>query len=531
MNNLEQLISAYCDGRINREELETLEAELKRSPEARKQLLDYMNTDAGIMEIVDEELEIIEFPVDSVAESKQGSRRRMPSYWMYAAILIIVLNLVLWMRSKDNQSSNQNLVGGDQQLEEELYVSNAVAQVTRVVDVDWGDATERISGNEVEVGLFEFESGLVQLEFFSGATMVLQGPAEIDVKSSMEVACLTGKMHVKVPESAHGFVVDTGKMQVRDLGTEFAIQVLGNKREIHLLEGEVEIFQDGKRLKSLLKNDSVAWTSEESVLSEVDSNDDFVTYRNIDQYDQTVTAKRHQQWKDYMAELSRRDDLVLLYDFDSHDNWQRTLLNREAGKTGDGALIGVNWTEGRWKGKTGVEFKSISDRIRLNVSGEYKALTMATWVRVHSFDRWLSSLLLTDDFNTGALHWQLSDKGEMIVGARFKSVGATFEDVAYNAYTPKLLGPEDFGRWVHFAMVYDPNSQKVNQYLNGELVHAHDIPVLQTIKLGNCEIGNWSKRSGENGLRSLNGRMDEFMIFSSAFDSQQIKELYLNGKP
>jgi hypothetical protein len=92
MNNLEHLISAYCDGRINREELKSLEAELKRSPEARKQLLDYMNTDAGIMEIVDAELEVIEFPVDSVVESKQGSRRRIPNYWMYAALLIIVLN-------------------------------------------------------------------------------------------------------------------------------------------------------------------------------------------------------------------------------------------------------------------------------------------------------------------------------------------------------------------------------------------------------------------------------------------------------
>lgn len=531
MNNLDKLISAYCDGRINREELEALETELKRNPDARKQLLDYMNTDAGIMEIVDEELEMIEFPVDLPVARRKVTKPQIPNYWMYAALLIVAVNLGLWLLSDNKKQGDQDLSGGEKSEGEEVYVLNAVAQLTRVVDVDWGDAKEKSSGNEIATGLFEFDSGFVQLEFFSGATMVVEGPAKIDVKSSMEVVCLSGKMHVKVPESAHGFIVDTGKMQVRDLGTEFGVYVHGDKREVHLQEGEVEIFRGDKVLKNLTGNHSVAWQKDETALVDVDPDDDFVTYRNIDAYGQTATAKRHRKWKAYMTGLTRRDDLILLYDFDSQDNWRRTLLNRAPGKTGDGALIGVNWTEGRWKGKRGVEFKSISDRIRLHVNGEYKNLTMATWVRVDSFDRWLSSLLLTDNFDAGALHWQLSDEGEMILGARFKPGAGQFEEIAFNAYTPKLLGPEDFGRWLHFAVVYDRDDKKVRQYMNGELVHTHDIPVLQIIKLGSSEIGNWSKRGGENGLRSLNGRMDEFMMFSTAFDSEQIKELYLNGKP
>ena len=77
----------------------------------------------------------------------------------------------------------------------------------------------------------------------------------------MEVAALSGKMHVQVPETAQGFIVDTGKMQVHDLGTEFAIDMTKASPEVHVLDSEVEIHHDKQKLKTLLKSDSIAWNN------------------------------------------------------------------------------------------------------------------------------------------------------------------------------------------------------------------------------------------------------------------------------
>ena len=41
----------------------------------------------------------------------------------------------------------------------------------------------------------------------------------------------------------------------------------------------------------------------------------------------------------------------------------------------------------------------MSDRVRIEVPGEFPQLTLAAWVRIEGVNNWLSSLMLTDDGN------------------------------------------------------------------------------------------------------------------------------------
>ena len=535
MSKLESLVSAYCDGRINEADLAELESLLKDSTEARKYLIEYMNVEAGLKEISDAKADLVMFP-----ESKKTVIEKK-NYWVYAAVVLLAINLLVFWLPENSIGAETVQVFDDNPVDEMTYSSNAVAQLTRIVDVDWGNAELTKVSKDLSPGQLKFESGLVQIEFFSGATMVLEGPAEIQVKSAMEVLCLSGKMHVKVPESAQGFIVDTGQMKVHDLGTEFAIDMKDDNREVHVLDGEVEIYHEGKKLKSLLKDDSVAWDEHEAELAEVASRSDFVTYRQIGKFGSSYTQKRQREWREHMAELSERDDVILLYDFDVEEDWQRSLTNKANFKTSEqkkyastmeGGIIGASWSEGRWRGKKALDFKSINDRIRLNIPGTYKDVTMSAWVRIDSFDRWLSSLLLTDGFKSGALHWQLSDMGEMILGAKYSNAKKDYHDKAYNIFSPQVIQLDSLGQWVHVAFVYDSEAKKINQFLNGELIHSGDIKVPQMIELGDAEIGNWHTRAkGRDAIRSFNGRMDEFMIFSSALSYEEIQELYEKGLP
>ena len=523
MDKLEKLISAYCDGNISDQDSQELESILAKSSEARQKLIEYINIDAGLKEIADAENDIIAFPKEKI--------QKKTSAWLYAAAALLVINLALLFQPTKTQTEMAKAPVEKPQTETQIpdFNRNAIAQITRAVNTEFVNENSKT----LNPGKLKLESGLLQIEFFSGATMVLEGPAEIELISAMEVTALSGKMHVKVPETAQGFIVDTGKMQVHDLGTEFAIDMNKPSPEVHVLDGEVEIHHDKKKLKTLLKSDSIAWNNSSESVKNIESREDFISYRQIGQVDNYNHQNRQQEWLSYLNELKSRDDLLLLYDFQQEEDWQRTLQNQAPFGKMEGAIIGAQWSEGRWQGKSALDFKSINARIRLNIPGEYTNMTMACWVRIDSFDRWLSSLLLTDGFKKGSLHWQLSDIGEMILGSKFSDQrNSSFDQVAYNVFSPQVIQLDDMGQWIHIAVVYDHENAKITHYLNGGAIHSEAIDQTQTIVLGNSEIGNWNHhRDNSKDIRSLNGRMDEFLIFSSALSSDEIKNIYAQGKP
>src|SRR5262249_53677488 len=84
----------------------------------------------------------------------------------------------------------------------------------------------------------------------------------------------------------------------------------------------------------------------------------------------------------------------------------------------DGEIIGCEWSEGRWPDKGALDFKRPGDRVRIQVPETYESLTFLAWVRVDSFDQKLSALMLTDGWDEGAPHWQLTDQGTVLLGVR-----------------------------------------------------------------------------------------------------------------
>ena len=63
--------------------------------------------------------------------------------------------------------------------------ATGVAIVTRLVDVEWdGDDMAFDVGDALPPGRVAIASGFAQVEFFCGATIVLEGPAELDVESA-----------------------------------------------------------------------------------------------------------------------------------------------------------------------------------------------------------------------------------------------------------------------------------------------------------------------------------------------------------
>ena len=225
-------------------------------------------------------------------------------------------------------------------------------------------------------------------------------------------------------------------------------------------------------------------------------------------------------------QFSTDPDTLVFFDFENQNAWDRQLTNRTENGP-HAAIIGAQWTEGRWPGKGALEFKRITDRVRLEIPGEFDALTFSAWVRIEGLDRWLSSLMLTDGFDRGEVHWQISDLGEVVAGIKTDRRDP-------NTDSSSVIQPEDLGRWIHLTTTLDRTAEQVIHYIDGKAVIIDERTDLPPLKLGAAEIGNWQPaklaEKKNHPLRSLNGRIDEFMVLKRALTATEVAALYEAGR-
>ena len=192
--------------------------------------------------------------------------------------------------------------------------------------------------------------------------------------------------------------------------------------------------------------------------------------------------------------------------------------------------IGCQWVDGRWPTKPALEFRGVSDRVRLSVPGEFTSLTLAMWVRVQGLDRKFNSLFMCDGFDAGTLHWLIRDDG--VLGLTAIGRGADNYQIVTS---PPVLALDQFGMWVHLAVVLDGSAKRVSHYVNGRLVSEKRLKINPPFRVGTAELGNWNGRGFPDNdpamIRNFSGAMDEFCLFSRALPPSEIRALYLSDRP
>ena len=235
---------------------------------------------------------------------------------------------------------------------------------------------------------------------------------------------------------------------------------------------------------------------------------------------------RLEEWTAFHESLRTDSRVVAGFSFEQDASDRRLIGIGVNGSPLDGAIVGCKWTEGRWPGKDALEFKSPGDRVRLNIPGEFESLTWTAWVRIDALDRLFNSLLLTDGFDPMRPHWQFHRDGSLVLGVQHDArVKMDYESEPFmNMFT--------LGRWTHVATVYDGEAGEVRHFINGQ--HSATVPLAKTdnpkITLGNITIGNWVDASTKNNrVRSLNGRIDELILFSTALNEDEIIRVYASS--
>lgn len=116
------------------------------------------------------------------------------------------------------------------------------ARVERSEDLRWAPESASRVGEDgwLPPGLLRLQSGAALVAFNSGATALVEGPAVFSIESNNRLFLKSGRLAADVPPKAHGFTVNTPRLNAIDLGTRFGVAVDGEgNSELHVMEGLV----------------------------------------------------------------------------------------------------------------------------------------------------------------------------------------------------------------------------------------------------------------------------------------------------
>lgn len=442
--------------------------------------------------------------------------------------------VILWDRFHQAQFVDEQDLATD--VPAEAAITNGIATLTRGTTVVWEHETNGVEiGSPLSPGWLQLKSGAVQIEFYSGARVILEGPAALELISPTETRLRYGKLSARVPEPAHGFKVYTPDVTITDLGTEFGLEREQSKpMVVEVFEGKVEVAMGGTNQPQLLTSgQGMQVSSHQAEPTPAVDRSEFMSAEELARREAAELRERYQDWKQ-VDQLLDKDPATLVHlNFEDARNLDRNLVNRAGGmRASTHALIfGCDWVDGRWPGKGALQFSRASDQIRLSVPGEFPSLTYLAWVRVDSLPNAWNALALVDTFKRGETHWQLHRNGSMEFSVRLETGRPGWDHLASHPIITRQL----LGQWVQLAAVYDGNAGKMTLYLNGHEVASKFAKRRVPLTLGPLELGNWSsmaRRADANyRIRDFHGRMDEFALLSRPLSGDEIARLYELERP
>lgn len=126
----------------------------------------------------------------------------------------------------------------------------ALAAVVGSEAIRWADGQRPLTeGQVLGRGRIGIEAGFLKIRFASGASVILEGPARLDVLGKNNGRLHAGRAVADVPPAATGFTIESPDGRIVDLGTRFGVEVgpRVHGTEVHVLEGLVRASVPGEK--------------------------------------------------------------------------------------------------------------------------------------------------------------------------------------------------------------------------------------------------------------------------------------------
>ncbi|MGJ8640748.1 MAG: LamG-like jellyroll fold domain-containing protein [Opitutaceae bacterium] len=535
---VDYLVERLKDDALSESEIAEIKEIIRDQPNARRRLVELLYVSAGLWDVLNREssTQEAETPKRSPKLIRFGAAIGLAA----AAALAIYLGVTGLNRGSVDRPAPV--------LAEEEQVQH-VAVVTQISDVLWGDDTT-LSVNRIKRGLplgpgvIELDRGLVQIDFYSGASVILEGPAKLALENADLGRLWHGNLRANVPVPARGFRIETDGFDIVDLGTEFGLSVSEDgTSEVHVIDGEVEVHgKEGEVIpeKLLIAGEALALAKDGQRTEKSASPDLFAAAERLN----GALRAKYTNWLNFMERMRNDSDLLLGYDFQNHGQvWKRALINvsNYAPRDTNGGIVGSRWIEGRWPEKGALKFRNSSHRVRFKLPGSFEDLTLSTWIRVNKISSSETSILHPETSQDRYVHWTLVAPKAIDSNTLHMHFSVTdkenhgYDDRIHYHNNWNLVRNTSLGAWMHLAVVYDSQAEKVTFYQNGEAVGVSEIESPRLLGVGTADLGNWPYKEWAKGtkfeVQNLNGSMDEFLIFKRALSANEIAEITTYGSP
>lgn len=209
-----QLIERYLLGIATRTETDQLDQLLADDPELRREFVKAANLDAGMRELAQQRL-----AEPDLVEAKRGRFG-----WAGLLTLAVAASLLV-------------AVGMF------AFSPTPVATLESSENAAWESDLPTKPGAKLTPGILDLKAGVATIRFESGAEVVLEAPAALELIDPMRGRLIAGAATIDVPESAHGFVIETHDGFAVDYGTKFAVKIDDTTKhsDFELIEGEIAV--------------------------------------------------------------------------------------------------------------------------------------------------------------------------------------------------------------------------------------------------------------------------------------------------
>lgn len=223
---LHALLSRLLDGSISDQEYSELQLRLRDDPAAQQLYFDYLDLDTDLRQMSYGHSEVNDQPIVHSRLNKNKITLFALTAFGIAASVMLIATLPAWIRNDTLAKSKAKDVvlvqtaGG-------RFFSNTMPAVGLPLE----------SHHE-----YALIAGVIELRFTSGAQVILEAPAVMEIASAECLIVKSGSCSVYAPPGAEGFQVLTPQTEVTDLGTRFAVSVseVGDT-EVHVVEGAAEV--------------------------------------------------------------------------------------------------------------------------------------------------------------------------------------------------------------------------------------------------------------------------------------------------
>ncbi len=442
--------------------------------------------------------------LQDAATPSNAKPNRRTRHWPWAAAAAVMLTAIGWWTLRDGAPE---------------------AWIVRMESATW-DASQLPPkvGDEIESRHLQLAGGLVELKFAHGATVIVEGPANFEVRGPQHAFLHQGRAVTRLQKGTKGFILDSPRGRLVDQGTEFGVSVSASgDTEVHVLEGKVDAVPSDQQQTTvqLSVNQAARLTSQRIEQFAADAGG-FIT----DMPPQPVGAIGFLHW----SFDEGKGDVSVNRGVGLGAARARAILRTYPASAG-----GPQWISGQFG--AGLSFDGKDDFVECEFSGipGGEPRTVAFWVKVprdSSIEEGYG--IINWGTNKPGLAWQISvnpQEKEGPLGRLRLGVHESF-----------VVGTTDLrdDRWHHCAVVmyggHRPDAgTHILLYLDGELEPAARKAVgeIRTQITGdeahNMWVGrNLGYRGADQGYsmgRFFRGSVDEVFVFNATLDQEQIRFL------